>query len=126
MKTEKFAAELDINNNVLRVIVIDSPELAAQLFGGVWVESKYSDDTNNYASKGDKYHPDKKNFSGEKPYDIYGNKCNSFELDDNCRWKSKKQKPLDDEPDKVYVWDELKDDWVKVKKDNDGLHCKNC
>lgn len=62
----KYFAQLDDNNIVIRVIVVESAELAVQLFGGTWVETVISPNK-NFAGKGYTYVPGADNFIRPQP-----------------------------------------------------------
>jgi hypothetical protein len=74
---------------------------------GTWI--KTSEDAiqgRTIASRGDTYDAAKQGFIPKKPYA-------SWVLDEKTlKWKA----PKDGPKDAVYVWDELKSDWVKPKK----------
>jgi hypothetical protein len=112
-------AELNSDNIVERVIVVDnndcldangleSEEIGAafchNLLGGVWKQTSYNGNfRKNYAGNGYKYDSVKDAFISPKPFE-------SWILDDEtCQWNPPVPYPSD--TDKVYVWNENKEDW---------------
>ena len=101
--SQKYFAEIK-NDTVQRVIVIISAEYAHQLLGGIWVETFINDSTKNYAGKGYVYHPDKQNFSAQKPFP-------SWILNELLRWQPPISYPTDG---RMYIWDEETISWKEI------------
>lgn len=113
-------AELDVNNTVLRVIVVNNNELldngveseakgiafCQSLFGGNWLQTSYNGNKRkNYAGVGFAYDAVRDAFIPPKPY-------SSWTLDENtCQWKAPVPYPTDG---KQYVWDEEAQTWKQV------------
>lgn len=115
-------AELDEQNNVLRVLVVNNEVitingeeneqigidfLANLCGGGTWKQTSYNNYfRKNYAGKGYTYDQTRNAFISPKPYP-------SWLLDeDTCRWEAPVPCPDDD---KVYVWNEETTNWVEVE-----------
>lgn len=112
-------AELDKNNQVLRVIVIHNNELlddsgneveqkgkdfAHSLFGGDWVQTSYNGNIRGkYAGIGDTYNAAEDIFIAPQPYPSWTR--------NGSYWEAPTQMPLDGK----YVWDEEKLQWVKIE-----------
>ena len=116
-------AELDENNNVLRVIVVHNNELLDEnnmeqeskgiefcnsLFGGNWVKTSYNGTIRkNFASVGYRYDSHRDSFIPPKPYD-------SWILDeDTFRWVSPVPYPNDG---RMYVWSEDILTWIVINE----------
>lgn len=114
-------AELDQNNNVLRVIVVHNNELLDEngqeseakgiafcqsIFGGTWVQTSYNANIRkNYACVGQTYDSVRDAFIPPKPGD-------DWVLDeDTCRWLPPTPKPMDG---KNYVWNRDATVWDEV------------
>lgn len=111
-------AELDENNNVLRVVVVANDviiedgvekeqlgkDFCQQLFGGNWIQTSYNGTIRkNYAGTGYTYDMTRDAFIPPKPF-------NSWLLDDDtCLWHS--PIPYPDDGDK-YLWDEDTLSWT--------------
>ena len=115
-------AELNENNEVLRVIVVLNAELldeqgqeseqkgidfCVNLLGGRWVQTSYnSTRRKNYAGIGYKFNINKNAFIPPKPYD-------SWTLNEtSCLWEPPTPRPNDD---KLYKWNEATTSWVEVE-----------
>lgn len=105
-------AELDENNNVLRVTVGDNndPDEGYQWLidnlGGTWVKTSYNATIRkNFAGVGFTYDADRDAFIPPKPYA-------SWVLDEaTCRWGAPTPCPADG---KVYEWDEATVSWTEI------------
>lgn len=97
----KYAAEINENNIVLRVIVVDDLDFCNQL-GGTWVETFIDNPIKNYAGPNYTYHPDKDNFSSPKPFD-------NWVLNDDCDWEPPIPKPEGD-----YWWNQETNEWLEI------------
>lgn len=114
-------AELDEQNNVIRVIVvgnenilnsdgIESEEIGISycknLFGGEWIQTSYNGNIRkNYASAGFKYDSILDAFIAPKPFE-------SWVLDeDSATWRAPVEMPQDENR---YEWDELSLSWVEL------------
>ena len=113
-------AELDLNNVVLRVVVVDNLMLiddgqeseakgiafCENLFSGRWVQTSYNGNIRkNYAGIGYTYDANRDAFIPPKPYI-------SWALNETtCLWDSPIPTPTDDKP---YRWDESTTSWVEV------------
>ena len=100
----RYCAELDKDDNVIRVIVCDSLEWLTQRLGGRWVETFMDKPDHNYAGKGYKFHKDKSNFAPKQPYA-------SWSLDEKLKWQPPVAMPKDG---KMYRWDEKTGDWTEA------------
>ena len=111
-------AELDKNNNVIRVLVVNNDvitidgkeneqlgvEFLTKFYGGGWYkQTSYNNNfCKNYASEGYIYDQERDAFIAPKPYP-------SWLLDeDTCRWDAPTSRPDDD---KRYYWDEASTSW---------------
>jgi len=114
-------AELDVNNVVLRVIVVDNKDTAdangvekehigaafcERLFGGNWKQTSYNGNMRkNYAGIGYTYQADIDAFVPPKPYA-------SWVLNnDTAQWEAPVSMPTDG---KRYSWDEQTLSWDEV------------
>lgn len=105
-------AEIDENNNVLRVLVVDNAyETQGSLwcktiFGGNWIQTSYNGRIRkNYAGVGYKYDPIRDAFIPPKPYE-------SWILDEEkCIWKAPIPLPDAENP---YMWDETTITWKRA------------
>lgn len=106
-------AELDINNMVLRVVVVgdefdqDEPAGIAYLRslygGGNWLRTSYSGSIRkNYAGIGFYYDRIRDAFIAPKPYPSW-----QF-VEDTCRWAPPVPYP---ESGDLYLWDEITQTW---------------
>ena len=96
----EYAAEIDSNNVVTRLIVCDSLAWAEENLGGTWVAS----DTKVPAHS--TYDADRDAFIPPTPYP-------SWVLDEaTCLWVAPIDYPADGGQ---YVWDEETTDWVEVQ-----------
>ena len=114
-------AELDADNNVLRVIVVHNDELLVDgveseakgvefcqsLFGGEWKQTSYNGNIRkNYAGIGMTYDVTRDAFMFPQPFE-------SWTLDEEtCIWKAPIPYPTDG---KFYSWDESTTSWVEVE-----------
>lgn len=114
-------AEIDNDNNVLRVLVIENEHerngqvyLADELgLGGTWIQTSYNTHggvhdldgiplRKNYAGIGFKYDSERDAFIPPKPH-------NSWILDEQtCLWNPPVEYPLDGN---IYIWDEDLTNW---------------
>lgn len=116
-------AELDQNNNVLRVLVVNNEnlldtngnedenigiEFCKSILGQntYWKQTSYNARfRKNYAGPGFRYDPDLDAFIPPSPYP-------SWILDlEKCQWQAPKSCPSDG---KLYKWDEENLDWVEI------------
>jgi hypothetical protein len=113
-------AELNENNEVLRVIVVHNAELLDEqgqeseqkgidfcinLLGGRWIQTSYNSTIRkNFAGIGFLYDPVNDWFQSPKPFP-------SWTLDSNAKWQAPTPMPSDD---KRYKWDEDTTTWVEV------------
>ena len=110
-------AEIDENDNVIRVIVVEKDVIDSGLFGDPsnWVQTSYNTKAGvhkngktplrkNFAGKGMKYDRNRDAFIEQSPFP-------SWVLDEEkCIWKS--PKPIPENPDnKVIKWNEEIQDW---------------
>lgn len=114
-------AELNLNNVVLRVVVVNNKELlnrngveeeskgadfCKMLFGGTWVQTSYNGSfRKNFASCGDVYDATRNAFIAPQPYASW------LLNEDTCIWEAPIQLPDDN---KIYEWDEHNIAWVEV------------
>jgi hypothetical protein len=114
-------AELNENNEVLRVIVVSNTELldkqgqeseqkgidfCVNLLGGRWIQTSYNGNfRKNYAGIGFKYDPANDWFQAPQPY-------LSWTLDSNALWQPPTPRPIDD---KQYAWNELTLTWEIIE-----------
>jgi hypothetical protein len=114
-------AEIDENNNVLRVLVVDdlyedrgNEYLSIDCgLGGNWLKTSYNTLGNVHRLGGT---PFRKNFAGtgmiydeQRDAFLYPKPFPSWTLDENsCLWKAPVPRP-DDE--KLYYWDENSNSW---------------
>lgn len=111
-------AELDSNNQVLRVIVVDNRDTSdaagverehigqafcERILGGRWKQTSYNGSIRrNYAGIGYTYREDIDAFVPPKPYP-------SWQLDTNsCQWQAPVAAPTDGG---MYAWDEQSQTW---------------
>lgn len=110
-------AELDENNQVIRVIVVSNEELLDEknqeleikgiefcqnLFGGRWIQTSYNGNMRGkFAGVGDQYLSDEDIFLEPQPYKSW--------LRNGSYWKPPIEFPNDG---KRYYWDEVKENWV--------------
>lgn len=114
-------AELNENNEVLRVVVIANPELldengdeqeslgvtfCNQLFGGTWKQTSYNGNIRkNFAGIGFTYDVDRDAFIAPKPYA-------SWALNETtCIWEAPTAMPDDGN---MYEWNEETTSWDQV------------
>ena len=113
-------AELNENNEVLRVVVVHNAELldesgneseqkgidfCVNLFGGRWVQTSYNGTMRkNYAGIGFTYDPVNNWFFAPQPFA-------SWTLDVNAQWQAPTPRPTDD---KSYAWNEATLSWDEV------------
>ena len=114
-------AELNENNEVLRVIVVANPELidengdeqeslgvafCTQLFGGTWKQTSYNNNMRkNFAGIGFTYDGERDAFIPPKPYA-------SWALNETtCQWEAPTAMPDDNN---MYMWNEETTSWDKV------------
>ena len=102
-------AEIDNNNNVLRVIVVadkyesNGAEWCNNLLGGIWVQTSYNNRIRKqFAGIGYTYDANADVFITPQPYP-------SWTLDANHDWQSPTPKPEGD-----YMWSEPNQQWVEV------------
>ena len=114
-------AELDEQNNVLRVLVVNNEvitkdgeeneqigiDFLANLCGGRWKQTSYNNNfRKNYAGKGYTYDQTRDAFIEKQPYP-------SWLLDeDTCQWEAPVDYPDDG---KLYQWNEATTNWVEVE-----------
>lgn len=108
-------AEIDQNNQVLRVVVVDnSKEDKGQEFlandlglGGTWIQTSYNSNFRvRFAIPGGTYDPTNNAFINPKPYSNWV--LNSSSLD----WEAPIAYPSDH---KVYVWNEQEQNWMLIE-----------
>lgn len=114
-------AEIGLNNQVLRVIVINNAELLDEngveqealgqafcrnLLGGTWLQTSYNSNfRKNYAGIGYTYDSQRDAFIPPKPYA-------SWQLDEStCLWQPPVPYPEDN---KLYAWDEASVSWQEI------------
>lgn len=114
-------AELDSNNQVLRVIVVDNKDTAdvngqedetigiafcRKLFGGTWRQTSYNGNLRkNYAGIGYTFDADRDAFIPPKPF-------TSWVLDEStCQWTAPTPMPTDGQ---MYRWDEDTTNWIVI------------
>ena len=114
-------AEIGLNNQVLRVIVINNAELLDEngveqealgqafcrnLLGGTWLQTSYNSNfRKNYAGVGYTYDSQRDAFIPPKPFP-------SWVLnEDTCRWVAPVPMPEDGQ---MYQWDEATNNWVEI------------
>ena len=120
-------AEIDLNNIVIRVIVVNNNELmnngqeseakgiefCQSLFGGVWKQTSYNGNVRkNYAAPGYTYDPVRDAFIPPKPYNSW------ILVEETCQWKAPVDMPIDagtGEPPKRYTWDEATTSWILIE-----------
>ena len=110
-------AELDNNNNVIRVIVVHNNELldngveletkgiafCKSLFGGNWIQTSFNNRMRKqFAGPGYKYNIDADVFIAPQPY-------SSWSLDNDFNWQAPIKKPEGD-----WSWDEEIGNWVEA------------
>jgi hypothetical protein len=114
-------AELDSNNNVLRVIVVDNNDIldgngneseevginfCTQLLGGIWKQTSYNGTfRKNYAGIGFTYDESRNAFIPPKPFESW------ILNEETCQWASPIPYPDGDTP---YVWNEESGEWEVV------------
>jgi hypothetical protein len=109
-------AEIDNNNNVVRVIVADTLEWCEENLGGTWLQTSYNTYGNthklggtpfrkNYAGIGFTYDANKDAFIAPKPYPSW------ILNEETCIWEAPVTKPNDG---KFYDWDEATTSWVEL------------
>lgn len=105
-------AEIDSNNNVLRVLVIDNSQehrgqeyLANDLgLGGTWIQTSYNGNIRGkFAGAGDVYNPTLDRFETAQPYP-------SWIANGLGGWNAPTPYPKDG---KMYLWDEPTKAWVQ-------------
>jgi hypothetical protein len=115
----KLFAEIDENNIVIRVIVVDSADLANSLFGGTWVETTIHKNK-NYARIGSTYIPTTNNFINPQPGPDYILRA------EDLRWIRQPEpiysqlfygavpKILITEDNVIHTWNKTKQDWDEL------------
>ena len=115
-------AEIGLNNQVVKVIVVHNNELLDEngveqeslgaefcqnLFGGAWVQASYNGNIRkNFAGVGFTYNSDRDAFIPPQPFP-------SWVLnEDTCVWEAPVAKPT--ENNKFYEWDEDTTSWVEL------------
>ena len=114
-------AELDNDNNVIRVIVVDNNDIldengneseevginfCTQLLGGIWKQTSYNATfRKNYAGIGYKFDAEKDAFIPPKPFSKW------VLNEDTCNWEAPVAYP-DDE--KRYTWNDNKGEWEEL------------
>ena len=114
-------AELDNDNNVIRVIVDDNNDIldengneseevginfCTQLLGGIWKQTSYNATfRKNYAGIGFTYDSEKDAFIPPKPFSKW------VLNEDTCNWEAPVAYP-DDE--KRYAWNDNKGEWEEL------------
>lgn len=112
-------AELNENNEVIRVIVVHNNELmdennfeveklgiifCQKLLGGRWIQTSYNKKIRkNFAGIGFKYDENLDAFIAPKPFESW------ILNEDSCQWEAPKPLPNNEE---LFIWDEDKGDWV--------------
>ena len=113
-------AEIGLNNEVVRVIVVHNNELLDEngteqeakgadfcrnLFGGTWLQTSYNGNMRkNFAGARFTYDSDRDAFIPPKPY-------NSWVLnDETCQWEAPVPMP---EGEERYIWDEDTTSWIE-------------
>ena len=114
-------AEINSNNEVLRVIVVNNTELldsfgkeqeqigigfCKTLFGGIWIQTSYNSKfRKNYAGVGFTYNNTLDAFIPPKPF-------SSWTLnEDTCQWIPPISYPDDGN---IYFWDEASQNWKQT------------
>lgn len=113
-------AEIDLNNIVIRVIVvnnndcllngIETESVGAEYchlnFGGTWIKTSYNKNIRkNYAGVGYTYDAQRDAFIPPKPFDSW------ILNEQTCLWETPIPMPIDD---KKYQWDETTTSWTEV------------
>ena len=114
-------AELDNDNNVLRVIVVDNNDIldgngneseevginfCTQLLGGIWKQTSYNGTfRKNYAGIGYTYDEVRNAFIPPKPYSKW------VLNEETCNWEAPIAYPEGDTP---YIWNDNKGEWEVV------------
>jgi hypothetical protein len=114
-------AELDNDNNVIRVIVVDNNDIldengneseevginfCTQLLGGIWKQTSYNATfRKNYAGIGFTFDAEKDAFIPPKPFSKW------VLNEDTCNWEAPVAYP-DDE--KRYAWNDNKGEWEEL------------
>jgi hypothetical protein len=114
-------AELDNDNNVIRVIVVDNNDIldengneseevginfCTQLLGGIWKQTSYNATfRKNYAGIGYTFDAEKDAFIPPKPFSKW------VLNEDTCLWEAPVAYP-DDE--KRYTWNDNKGEWEEL------------
>jgi hypothetical protein len=106
-------AEIDSNNNVLRVLVGDNNDPAGDEgyqwlldnLGGTWIKTSYNGNIRyNFAGVGYTYDPIDDAFISPKPF-------GSWVLDKNKKWEAPVPRPDDN---KIYGWNEELMEWYEA------------
>jgi hypothetical protein len=111
-----YAAELDSNNIVLRVIAVSNgyePQVAEwceQTYGGRWVQTSYNANGNpakryNYAGISYSYDAQRDAFIPPQPYPSW------LLNEDTCQWQPPVAMPQDGQ---MYSWDEPSLSWATI------------
>jgi len=107
-------AELDNNNNVLRVIVVadeyesNGVDWCNNLFGGTWVQTSFNNRIRKqFCGVGFKYLPDADVFVTPQPFP-------SWTLDSNHDWQPPTPMPSDASIENPYEWNEEELEWVAI------------
>ena len=108
-------AEIDENNQVIRVLVGDNNDPAGDEgyqwlidnLGGTWIKTSYNSTIRkNFAGIGFTYDEVRDAFIPIKPFE-------SWVLDEEtCQWKAPIEYPLDN---KTYIWDEEEINWIEYQ-----------
>ena len=114
-------AELDNDNNVLRVVVVDNNDIldengneseeiginfCTQLLGGIWKQTSYNGNfRKNYAGVGYKYDESRNVFIPPKPFESW------ILEEETCQWVAPIPYPDGDTP---HVWNEESGEWEIV------------
>ena len=109
-------AEIDDNNNVLRVLVTDNEapnegyDWLVENLGGTWVQTSYNANIRkNFAGVGYKYNSDLDAFIAPKPYE-------SWVLnEETCKWEAPVSYPIDG---RDYYWQEDVVDWTPINDES--------
>ena len=114
-------AELDNDNNVIRVIVVDNNDIldengneseevginfCTQLLGGIWKQTSYNATfRKNYAGIGFTFDAEKDAFIPPKPFSKW------VLNEDTCLWEAPVAYPEDE---KRYTWNDNKGEWEEL------------
>jgi hypothetical protein len=114
-------AELDNDNNVIRVIVVDNNDIldengneseevginfCTQLLGGIWKQTSYNATfRKNYAGIGYTFDAEKDAFIPPKPFSKW------VLNEDTCLWEAPVAYP---DNEKFYTWNDNKGEWEEL------------